>query len=111
MPWDSLLAVVYVLGLVPAWRAIFRVILTEAIYGRPEGEDIAFGVFFASCGCWFWPLIAPFALVWRIAKGDPERAAQVLGGEGRAQKLRRLEKEARDRERRIRDLEREAGIR
>lgn len=109
MAW--VVTVAYVVGMVPAWRAVFRATLAASSYGEVDGEDIVMCAVMASLVCWFWPLIAPFALVWKATKGDPARTAKALGGEGRDQKLRRLEMEARDRERRIRELEREAGIR
>ena len=67
-----------------------------------EAMDVALCIGWTVVRCLFWPLALPFVL---LAWGrSPRDMARIVGGESRADRERRMQD-------RIRQLEREAGIR
>lgn len=113
MSVGAIFGIVWAIGALLTWRPLARAMA----YGRwedPDGpgwDDMALGMVFAACLCAVgWPVVAAFFGAHRAFKGDRARAAAVILGESRDQKMRRLKREALEREQRIRDLERELEI-
>ena len=82
-------------------------ILTRALANdvrEPDTGDWAFAAIFGSLASLFWPLAAPFGLVWILARTlDAWQLARQDAAE-------RRELDRRERQARIQQLERELGI-
>ena len=113
MPWWGWLS----LGIgqfLAAYRITFRGIVLDACgtYENVDGMDLFFSLFFgAILAAVAGPLVLLYALArTRTTGGDAGSVARLIGGETRHEKQQRREQELRDRERRIRQIERELGI-
>lgn len=81
-------------GVLLSWRPVFRAIfkdLTE--YGTACWEDVVVASILATIAVWVWPLAAPFVVARTLIGGDAEKVGRRLGGESRADKARRLERD------------------
>lgn len=102
--------VVCVVGYVATWRLVFRAIASDC-WGGPDWADILEGVTIATIAGAVFPLVLIGYAVRRLASDDPAKLARILGGESRAAKEERREREIWERDRRIAELERELVIR
>jgi hypothetical protein len=107
----TLWVVAWSLGTLVTTRFMFRFFIEDNCcsgYAR-DWEDVVGFLFCAVVmSVSFWPLIWLFmAARATIGRGDPATFARRVGGESRAARIARLECEARDRDRRIAEMERE----
>lgn len=106
----ALAATVYAIGYLVALRPIFRWAINDVRWGDQEldwGDVFEAGVMTIGA-CWGWPVIGVCLVIRRSV--DPDAFVRRVGGESKEAKARRLEKERRERERYIADLERQLGI-
>lgn len=104
-----------VVGYLVAWRLAFRVVREDI---APTSWANVVGIaLWATLYALFVPLVLPVVLVTRAFKRvsdgrawEPESAARRLGGESRAAKVKRRERERQAREAYIAQLERDLGI-
>jgi hypothetical protein len=97
---------IYLLGYVLCWRTIVWFLAVDFNgYGRMDGESIFFGIFAGSFLTGLWPVIASGIAIRRIYAWRGEDFTLALAPR---REKRRLELD--ERERRIRSLERELGI-
>lgn len=100
----------WMLGAVLTFRPTARAVIGET-HGGYDWEDVVFGALIGTllvlC-C--WPLVGLYFALRRSTGNDASRAARLVFGESRAEKDQRLEREKIERERYIRELERQCGI-
>lgn len=99
-----------------SWRLFFRYLGDELCGNRwrvgPDWADVLVVSIAATLTSLMlgW-IVAPFRLLFRVlAPLDPAAAARALGGESRIEKVRRRERDLKDRERRVTAMEQELGI-
>lgn len=93
----------YMLGYAWLLRPTARTLAKDMAFGEIEGEDVIFGLFVGGLVCLFWPIWILPLIAYR------HRGTRILG-ESNADKVERLEREARESRRRIEQLERELEI-
>jgi hypothetical protein len=105
---------------IAAWAVLslagFRHVFRDLI-GNPGNADWADLVLIGFAALLIAAIFGPFVVLGLLARRAadarglrPEDVARAIGGEGRADKIARLEQEAKERQRRIADLERDLGI-
>lgn len=103
----------YALGALLTFRPLFRAMILDLCsdYNKVDVPHIVACTAFSTLIVAFvWWLVAPYLLLQRFVGGNAGSVARVIGGESRDMKVKRLEKEAREHERHINELERELEI-
>lgn len=111
MSLDTILVIGYVLGGLVTFRFATRAVIDEvrSDYLRLGWDDVVMGSLLGLIGGMLWPVVLPFVIFTKLA-ASPEHGARILAGESPAKKATRMEREQREREQYIRQLERECGI-
>lgn len=105
----------YVVGYVMTWRRAAWVVAEDFKgYGRerPGGDDVAMAMFIGAFIAFAWPLIAPGYILWRRGVAVDGAWAFLKPPKHVRQRAELAAREAAvtERERRIRQLEREVGV-
>lgn len=112
MSWYGWLLLAFsVLPMPWAWRSTFRASVNVMRISYTDWFDVSVSAFIASLAMFAWPLVLMIASLNRALRvTSAEDFAAKVGGETRGEKLKRREREVAERERHIRDLERELEV-
>lgn len=104
---DTVILVGYFIGYVLSARHIAATMYyKDPLFSDHAPADLFTAILIGLIGGLLWPIVESVVLVYKLVKLAPEG----ILGEPRDMKIKRLEKEAQERERRIKELERVNGI-
>ena len=106
-----LIVFVYLVGFVWTFRRQFFHILRREIteYHSLDSDDWFFGILFSSLLALIWPFWVPF-LLFKYAPLSRDRMLRIMARIPKEERYALKERELRERERRIRNLERSVGL-
>lgn len=104
MPWWAWVLGGYCGPMIACFRWVWRAVWEDCPNDPPEWADLPIGCLMTLVLLAFWPITL------LVAEVEPATLVRVIGGESRAQKQARRERELREREQAVRQAERDLGI-